>query len=82
MLYITIRHGDHYYRGIVTPRWAAEHDNGALISCGLNVPEELSGRCLAGLLRRGQAKEIPFDEWSHSGCQSSCIRRGDTTCSW
>lgn len=66
----------------VSPEWAQRHDNGRLISCGLEVPADLSERSLASLARRGRATEITADEANHGGCQSSCIRRGSDRCSW
>jgi hypothetical protein len=79
---ITIRDGEKFYRAIVSPQWAARNDNGALVSCGLSVPESLRPAQLRALIARKQAQEITREDWNHSGCQSRCVRRGDPTCQW
>lgn len=72
-----------YYRAEVSQRWAVEHDNGAIFSCGLTVGEDgLELSSLQALIRQGKAVEVSYDEWNHSGCQSSCIRRGAKECRW
>lgn len=86
---ISVRWGARYFQIRVGPRWAAHHDNGALISCGLTVGERstrgreyLSERSMRALIVRGAATEISESEWRHSGCQSSCVQRGNVTCRW
>lgn len=76
------RHGEKFYRLTVSQRWAEQHDNGALVSCGLEVGKDLTERSLKALVQRGQAVEVTKDEWNHSGCQSSCVLRGAQKCSW
>lgn len=49
----------------VTPRWAQQYDNGHLFSVGLEVPNDVSPRVLAGLLRTGRAVECPIQEWAN-----------------
>ena len=71
-----------HYKLTVTPEWARKHDNGALVSCGLTIPDDLSVRSLAVLMRMGKAVIVPKAEWDHSGCQSRCIQRGDDKCQW
>jgi hypothetical protein len=71
-----------FYRLEVSPRWADQHDNGALISVGLTVGKDLTERSLKALIRRGQATEVTFDEYNHSGCQSYCKMRGNDRCAW
>lgn len=84
MLPITIHDAttNRYYRATLSLRQARRHDNGALISCGLSVPDDLRPSTLASWLKKGIAREISHDEWNHSGCQSYCKRRGDTECRW
>lgn len=91
MLTISIRDTQHqkFYRATVTPTWANRHDNGALISCGLTIDEAsysgtvwLTRRAFARLQARGAVTEVTQDQWNHSGCQSSCIRRGAAECRW
>ncbi|MEP7305990.1 MAG: hypothetical protein ABJA98_10780 [Acidobacteriota bacterium] len=49
---VSIKHGGTYYADI-TPSWAAPHNNGALISCGLTAGENLSRYSRRGLERAG-----------------------------
>lgn len=77
---IYIKNGARYYRADVTPQWARYHDNGALISCGLIVPDSLSAEAFKRLGSR--AVEVSRDDYNHSGCLSRCVRRGDNTCQW
>ena len=74
-------HGLHY-RADVSTQWARRHDNGALISCGLTVPDDLSRASLRALIVKGRASTCTHDEWNHSSCQSACVRRGDAVCRW
>lgn len=78
---ITIRHGDTYYRASVSLAWARRHDNGALVSCGLTVGENLSLQAFRRL-RPAQLTVITKEQYNHSGCQSRCKLRGDTICQW
>ena len=71
-----------YYRAFVSVKWLQRHDNGALYSCGLNVGETVSEYEMETMLNRKVAIEITHDEWNHSSCQSSCVRRGDDACRW
>ena len=80
---------DTYYHYAATPRWADAHDNGALISCGLTVDEAgssgkpyLSAATFDRMKKAGEVKQIANEEWKHSGCQSSCVLRGNKRCSW
>lgn len=73
---------DRFYRASVSAQWARRHDNGALVSCGLTVPESLSRRSLGALRFLGRLSEIGRSEWVHSSCSSSCTRRGDAACQW
>lgn len=83
MLRIYVRDQQKYYRLVVTPQWAGRHDNGALISCGLTVGQDgFTRRMLDSAKRRFSWTEVTHEQWNHSGCQSSCILRGDTTCRW
>ena len=66
----------------VSNAWVRKHDNGAMISCGLSAPEDISVKALKNLLARGKAERITKDEWNHSGCQSSCVMRGAKECRW
>jgi hypothetical protein len=91
---IYARHGEKYYRLMVSRQWAVKHDNGALISCGLTVGANsscresqgmgpyLTERALAGLIRQGKAEEVTQEKYNHSGCHSGCILRGDAACRW
>jgi hypothetical protein len=82
MIRITIRHGNRYYRANVHPSWLAKHDNGAVISCGLTVPDDLPMASLRRMVHCGTAREITQVEWAHSACQSYCVTRGDAKCQW
>lgn len=57
-------------------------DNGALVSCGLDVPADLSIESLRYLIQTGQAIEVSTQQRGHGGCQSRCVLRGDATCQW
>ena len=72
---IYIRSADQYYRYDASPRWAKEHDNGALVSCGLTVGESLKS------VPR-MAVKVSKAEWNHSSCLSRCKDRGDNICQW
>lgn len=82
MLSITIRDGARHYLATVSPRWARGHDNGALVSCGLTVGENLSRLSLEALRRRGRLEEISAETANHSSCLSRCVLRGDSICQW
>ena len=72
--------GDKYYKLTVSHSWCAKNNNYAMVSCGLEVGVDLKQSQLGALLRQGKAVEVSKDEWLHSGCLSSCIRRGDKEC--
>jgi hypothetical protein len=58
-------------------------DNGSLISTGIwKTREEMKE--FRELLEEWKVKlhKCDYDVANHSGCQSSCIRRGDQKCSW
>lgn len=59
-------------------RWVRDHDNGFSVSIGFRVPKDVGE---AELERLG-AKEVDWDEYNHSGCGSSCVKRGAETCRW
>lgn len=89
MLRITIRDlsadadsGRRYFRATVTVGWAKRFDNGALVSCGLTVDDDLPRDTFNRLMTTGRVVAVSFDEWNHSGCQSSCTLRGDAACRW
>ena len=62
----------------LTPAQARKHDNGALISCGLTIPDDMSEKTFNRL------KPVLVDntEYQHSGCQSKCKERGYSICQW
>ena len=66
------------WRFSASDSWVRRHDNGHVVSIGFSVPEDLTLKQLQKL----NATEIPYDEWSHSSCQSSCVKRGDSKCTW
>lgn len=66
-----------YYRLYLTRRQIMRVDNGALISCGLTAPDDVSSKWL-----QKHGTEVPEMEWRHSGCLSSCIMRGAEKCNW
>lgn len=66
----------------VMSRWAARHDNGALVSCGLTVGQDVSQRSIDTLVKQGRATPVTEEQWKHSGCQSRCVLRGDDKCQW
>lgn len=72
-----------YWVANVPPEWVKRHDNGAMISCGLTVGSGgLTKRQFNVMKGKYPCKEVTQDEWNHSGCQSSCKRRGDKECRW
>lgn len=66
-----------YYKLILTPAQAKRVDNGALISCGLTAPGDVSSKWL-----QKHGTEVSETAWKHSSCQSRCIMRGDDICQW
>lgn len=80
MIYILDQRRSRYYRAEVDREWVEKHDNGHLISIGWNSDDNQAE--LRRLLQEGKAVQVPKDEWNHSGCQSSCIRRGGKECRW
>ncbi len=80
MVYIKDRNV--YYKAFVSRAWAQGHDNGVMFSCGLKLVEDVKAEALDELLRKGQAVQVTFDEYNHSGCQSECVLRGGKTCRW
>lgn len=80
---VSVRHPNgKYYVAHLSPGQARAHDNGALISCGLTVGEDLKHGTFQNWLRQGLLDEISQEKYNHSGCQSSCILRGDLKCGW
>lgn len=79
---VTVSADEHYYL-YASPRWLQHHDNGALVSCGLTVGRD---GFTVGAWKRAKAKfrTVPLtkDEYKHSGCQSYCVRRGNSECRW
>ena len=72
-----------YWSMCVTPAWAEKHDNGVLISIGLTVGRDgFTPKMWKAAQRRFHPKRMSLDAYQHSGCQSSCIRRGQTICRW
>lgn len=68
-----------YYRAEVTARFVERYDNGAIVSCGLTVGEYGLSLDAPGIRK---LEEIPKEDWNHSGCQSSCVKRGGKECRW
>ena len=58
--------------------WLKKNDNGHAVSIGFEVPREMS----MAQLRALKAREVSWDTWKHSGCQSSCVMRGGAKCAW
>lgn len=58
-------------------------DNGSMISTGLWFTKEefVEFKELCAEWHVNIAK-ADYDEANHSGCQSSCVRRGDKKCTW
>jgi hypothetical protein len=67
-----------YYRLRLTPRQARRLDNGHLFSIGLEIGKDISRDRIVTL----KGERVSRDDWNHSGCQSSCTRRGDDRCGW
>ena len=85
MLRVTIRDKENrkFYKMAVSQAWAEKHDNGALISCGLTIGEHGFTRRMFQLAQyRFSHIELTEEQWNHSGCQSSCILRGNDICRW
>ena len=66
------------YRFTASDAWWHKHDNYHAISIGFEVGVDITPRQLKAL----GAREVPWDEWAHSGCQSSCVKRGGKKCQW
>lgn len=81
-IYVTDKERNKYYIARPTLSQAKRLDNGHLISIGLIVGEDIGRRTIRRWVSNGTAREIDRESWNHSGCQSSCKRRGDSTCSW
>ncbi len=85
MLRLTIADPDSgkYYKMAVSPAWAEKHDNGRLISCGLTIGQDGFTRRMFQLAQyRFSHLEITREQYNHSGCQSSCVLRGQAICRW
>lgn len=50
-----------------------------LMSIGLDVKRDSLAQ---DILDTGRAVEVLHQEWNHSGCQSSCVLRGNPICRW
>jgi len=79
---IYCKHGSTYYRVSFSPAMAKKWDNGALISCGLTIPDDAPYSALCSWKMQHKAMECSESEWRHSGCQSRCTLRGDDKCQW
>lgn len=79
---IYAHHGAKHFQLTVNPQWARRHDNGALVSCGLTVGEDLPERELNRLIKTGKAIEVAPEVAAHSACLSRCKLRGDAICQW
>jgi hypothetical protein len=53
-----------FYDADLTVRQADRHNNYALVSCGLTVPDDLRGSTLQRWINQGSAREITFEEWN------------------
>ena len=82
MITVTVKHGEDYYTADLTTAQAMHHDNGALISCGLTVPDSLRLSTLRRWIANGTARSISRVTYQHSGCQSECVLRGHQSCRW
>jgi hypothetical protein len=71
-----------HYKLNLTRNQVRRYDNGAMISCGLSSPADVSTRTLNLWIKAGIAVEVDQQTWNHSGCQSSCTTRGDASCRW
>lgn len=83
-MFVTIRYNGRHYRANVTRTWADKHDNGRLVSCGIDVgaADGISPRSFNALRRRGRLQEMSAAQGAHSGCLSRCVLRGDDKCQW
>lgn len=82
MMKIYAKHGSKAYLLTVSQDWARKNDNGALASCGLTVPDDISLGQLNRLISLGKAQEVSVERFNHAGCLSSCQLRGDSICRW
>jgi len=71
-----------YYKANLTQSQLERHNNFAMVSIGLTVPEDLKAATLTRWVNQGIAHEVGYEEWNHSGCQSSCKLRGANECRW
>jgi hypothetical protein len=61
----------------LTRRQVMRVDNGALISCGLTAPKDVSSKWV-----QKHGVEVSETTYKHSSCQSSCVLRGNDRCGW
>ena len=81
-VYARDRERNKYYRLILNLRQVKRLDNGSLRSTGLTVGENIAHSTIQRYLRDGIAREVTEEKYRHSGCQSSCVLRGDPKCGW
>jgi hypothetical protein len=82
MIQVTAYYNGKAYQLSLSQAQARKYDNGALISCGLRAPDDISESAMRWLISHGRAVEIPMEQARHSACQSYCVLRGDDKCQW
>ena len=75
IVYIRDPKAGKYYRYAADRAFVQRYDNGALTSCGLTIGMDL-------LCVPEGATRVSREEYQHSGCQSTCILRGNRECRW
>lgn len=65
-----------------THTWMRRYPNYHAVSIGYRLGEDISQRQLDRFLKSGIAAPMDYDKANHSGCQSSCKRRGGEKCQW
>ena len=78
IMMVATRHETKYYFVYPSRRQIAKYDNGALISCGWTVGDDLP----LTVFQHMSKKEVTQEDYNHSGCQSRCVLRGDSKCGW
>jgi len=79
---ITAHYGDKHYYLYLSNAQCTKYNNYAMTSCGLQIPDDVPISVLNWLLCHKRAIQIDATTANHSGCQSSCILRGDKICRW
>ena len=79
---IYAKRGNRRYQLMLSTAQVKKYDNGAMVSCGLSIPEDMPESAFQWLFVHQRAMQVSETEYNHSGCQSRCVLRGDALCQW